>query len=113
MSVGATEEEVQAVFNKHFKEFLLSESANPTAPRITPGMSPSAICAVLNTPYSLEEKFAKFLLQPVTQISYSEFIETKQMKKSTPPAVAVRRAGDGVDKTQWAGYKLTKPKYAT
>ena len=113
MSACATEEERQAVFNKKFKEFLLSESANPKAPRITPGMSHSAIRAVLSTAYSLEEEFATFLLQPVTPISYSEFLETKPMKKSTPPAVAVRRAGDGVDKTQWAGHKLTKPKNAT
>jgi len=104
--MSATEEQ-QAVFNKNFKEFLLSESANPKAP----GMSHSAIRAGLKTPYSLENEFATFLLQPVTP--YSEFLETKPMKKSTPPAVAVRRAGDGVDKTQWAGYKLTKPKYET
>ncbi len=111
--MSATEEEQQAVFNTKFKEFLLSESANPKAPRITPGMSHSAIRAALSTPYSLKDSFATFLLPPVTPISYSEFIETKPLKKSTPPAVAVRRAGDGGDKTQWAGYKLIKPKHAT
>ena len=68
MSAG----EAQDLFDEKFREFIRSESSNAEVPRIKPGMSHAAIRAVLNTPYSIEGAFAKFLLQPTQQATFNE-----------------------------------------